>query len=183
MKGGDCMIENGICHIKYPNGRMSIVMEQFFPTSAHNIRLLFLKTIALNWEERGQTAQDILQWLKDAHTAMDIDNTLRFRANNYVNQKTKVKEMQEDIDRTSAQVSKMKVYLKEMARGQGKKAYREKLEAEKEKLKGLKEKQRILKEDAAYQNGEFIRVQALDKKFRANIELIEQLSAGWRDEW
>ena len=174
------MIENGICHIKYPNGRMSLVMEKFFPTSAHNIRLLFLKTIALNWDERWQIAQDILEWLRDAHRALDVDNTLRFRANQCVTQRTKVKEMQEEIDRTAAQIDKMKVYLKEMARGEGKKAYRKKLEAEKEKLKGLKEKQRILKDDAAYQHGEFVRVQALDKKFRGNIELIEQLSAGWQ---
>ena len=161
------MIENGICHIKYPNGRMSLVMEKFFPTSAHNIRLLFLKTIALNWDERWQIAQDILEWLRDAHRALDVDNTLRFRANQCVTQRTKVKEMQEEIDRTAAQIDK-------------KKAYKKKLEAEKEKLKGLKEKQRILKDDAAYQHGEFIRVQALDKKFRENIELIEQLSAGWQ---
>jgi ABC-type histidine transport system ATPase subunit len=54
---------------------------------------------------------------------------------------------------------------------------------EKEVLKGLKEKQSGLKHDAQYQNGEFIKVQALDRKFKANIELVEQLSAGWRDEW
>lgn len=177
------MIENGICHITYPNGKMSLVMDQFFPTSAHNIRLLFLKTIALNWEDRQQTADDILHWLKEAHGNLDVENNLRFRANTCVNQKTKAKEMQEDIDRTAAQIDKMKVYLKEMARGAGKKAYREKLKCEKEKLKGLKETQRNLMHDAQYQNGEFIKLQALDKKFKANIELIEQLSAGWRDEW
>lgn len=173
------MIENGICRIKYPDGQMLIVMDKFFPTSAHNIRVLFLKTIALNWEQRGNVAFDILQWLKDAHRKLDVENTLKFRANTCVTQRTKAKEMQEEIDKQAAQIEKMKVYLKEMTRGQGKKGYREKLKAEKEKLKGLKEKQASLKRDAQYQNGEFIRVQALDRKFKANIELIEQLSAGW----
>ena len=182
MTGGHNMIENGICHITYPNGRMSLVMEQFFPTSAHNIRLLFLKTIALNWEDRQQTAQDILQWLKEAHRALDVDNTLRFRANTCVSQKTKAKEMQSDIDRQAAKIRKLQDFIKSLPRGQ-KKPYQEKLKGEKEVLKGLKEKQSGLKHDAQYQNGEFIKVQALDRKFKANIELVEQLSAGWRDEW
>ena len=172
------MIENGICHIKYPNGKMSLVMKEFFPTSAHNIRLLFLKTIALNWEERWQIAQDILQWLKDAHRDLDVDNTLRFRANTCVAQKTKAKEMQEDIDKQAAKIRKLQDFIKSLPRGQ-KKPYQDKLKGEKETLKGLKEKQTTLKHDAQYQNGEFIRVQALDRKFKANIELIEQLSAGW----
>lgn len=173
------MIENGICHIKYPNGKMSLRMERFFPTSAHNIRILFLKTIALNREDRWQTAQDILQWLKEALEAMDAERAMKEYANTCVERRTQAKEMQEDIDRQAAQIQKMNVYLKEMARGQGKKAYRKNLKAEKEKLKGLKDKQRNLKYDAQYQYAEFNRVQSLDKKFKENIELIECLSAGW----
>ena len=174
------MIENGICHITYPNGNMSLVMKEFFPTSAHNIRLLFLKTIALNWEERWQIAQDILQWLKEAHRELDAESNMKDAANNCVMLRTQAKEMQESIDRQAERIGKMKVYLKEMKRGDGKKTYREKLKAEQEKLKGLKEKQHSLMENSKYNNGRFIRVQALDKKFKANIELIEQLSEWWQ---
>lgn len=182
MKGGDNMIENGICHITYPNGKMSLVMDQFFPTSAHNIRLLFLKTIALNWEDRQQTADDILHWLKEAHRELDAESVMKFRANKCVDQRTKAKEMQSDIDRQALKIKNLQDFIKSLPRGQ-KKPYQEKLKGEKEVLKGLKEKQSGLKHDAQYQNGEFIKVQALDRKFKANIELVEQLSAGWRDEW
>lgn len=182
MKGGGNMIENGICRIKYPDGQMLIVMDKFFPTSAHNIRVLFLKTIALNWEQRGNVAFDILQWLKDAHRKLDVENTLKFRANTCVTQRTKAKEMQEEIDKQALKIKNLQDFIKSLPRGQ-KKPYQEKLKGEKEVLKGLKKKQSGLKRDAQYQNGKFIKVQVLDRKFKANIELVEQLSAGWRDEW
>lgn len=172
------MIENGICHIKYPNGKMSLYMERFFPTSAHNIRILFLKTIALNWEERCQIAQDILQWLKEAQRELDIEKTLRFRADKHVEQRTKASEMQEKIDKCEQGVKNLQDFIRVLPRGK-KKPYQEKLKQEREKLKGLKDKQRNLKYDAQYQYAEFNRVQSLDKKFKENIELIEHLSAGW----
>lgn len=172
------MIENGICHIKYPNGKMSLRMERFFPTSAHNIRILFLKTIALNWEERCQIAQDILQWLKEAQRELDIEKTLRFRADKHVEQRTKASEMQEKIDKCEQGIKNLRDFIRVLPRGK-KKTYQEKLKQEREKLKGLKDKQRNLKYDAQYQYAEFNRVQSLDKKFKKNIELIEHLSAGW----
>ena len=114
------MIENGICHITYPNGKMSLVMEQFFPTSAHNIRLLFLKTIALNWEDRQQTADDILHWLKEAHRELDAESVMKFRANKCVDQRTKAKEMQSDIDRQALKIKNLQDFIKSLPRGQKK---------------------------------------------------------------
>ena len=173
------MIENNVCSITYPHGRMNLYMPKFFPAPNSVVRKLFRSVISLNYEDRCQIAQDILEWLKNSLNELDADAVLVCCANECVNARTLAKEMQPDIDRQEAQIQKMKIYLEEMPKGKVKTAYRAKIQEENKKLKELKEKQKSYVGYSKFYNGEFIKMQAKVKKFKGNIELIEQMTEGW----
>lgn len=187
LKGGDNVIEypkiieNDVAHITLPNGHLHLNLFNFFPASKAEVRKLFLKIISRcpDYRYQSQIAQEILQWVKVAYDEADIETALKSYANTYGSRITEAKEMQEDIDKQTELIEKMKCWLDEMPKGSGKKAYRKKLKAEKEKLKKLKEDQRSLKSDASWSHGQFIKLHAKAERFKANIELIEQLTAGW----
>ena len=156
-------------------------MPKFFPAPATVVRKLFKGTIALlwDWKERERITQDILQWLKNKLEELDSEAILKCYANECVNTRTQAAEMQGDIDRQAAQIQKMKVYLEEMPKGYGKKAYRAKIQDENEKLKALKLKQKSLMEHSRFYKANFNKVQATVNKYKSNIELIEKLTEGW----
>lgn len=174
---------NGILDFKYDgafyeSGHMQLVLGNFFPTTNTKVRFLMNKIIALNITERYQIAETILAYLKSAYDPEEYTAAMKDYANNVVTLRTKAKEMQEDIDKQAAKVTRMKEYIKALPRGK-KKPYQEELKQEKEKLKVLKSKQTDLKHDAQYNNGRFIEIRAEDKRFKENIRIIEELSAGW----
>ena len=174
---------NGILDFKYDgasyeSGHMQLVLNQFFPTTNTRVRFLMNKIIALNPIERYQIAETILTYLKGAYDPEEYRAAKKDYANAVVSLRTKAGEMQEGIDKQAAKIARMKQYIKELPRGK-KKPYQEELQQEKEKLKVLKEKQTNLKRDAQYNNGRFIEVNAKDKRFKENIRIIEELSAGW----
>ena len=75
-------------NIKYPNGRMIIHMDIFFPATAANIRKLY-KTMELS-ENVDQLVDQILEHFKKRD--LRIEKDLRKAANDAVNSKTMYEE-------------------------------------------------------------------------------------------
>lgn len=170
-------IENGVCRITYPNGKMLLAMDRFFPAPAHDVRVLFAKVIRKNCTP-WKAAEEILEWLKEAHMELDAESAMKAKAAACAGKRDEAERVQAEIDRQAVRVRDVQESIKSLPRGK-KAACQDLLTAEKEKLKRLKEKLKWLKEDAKFENGEYIRIRTLERKLRENISLIEQLTAGW----
>lgn len=161
--------------IQYYSGRMNIVCDNFFPTSAANVRKLF-KVVCLDYVHRADIAQDILQWMRDQVQQDPI--LLSQYANAALDAGTKAAEMQPEIEKQAVRVQCMKDTIASLKRDQ-KVVYTEALKKEKEKLKAMRNYQRDFEKDKRYNTHKYKTCQNQLKRFKENIELIEQLSAGW----
>lgn len=173
-------IRDGILRFKYPNGRMAINLICFFPAEAARLRKL-IKAIDLIYiyEERKQIAQELLSYLEKRYDPEKTEDMLREYANATVDLRTKEKEMEEVILKQAETVRRTDRHLKSLpSRSRERVLWKEKLKKEKESLKALKEKQKGYKNDAAYNNGRFISVQAEGKRYERNKEIIREFLAG-----
>lgn len=175
-------IQDDVLRFSYRGGagRFQIVLPAFFPAYGKNLRGL-LRTIDLS-ADRYQITQELLHWLEEHYTHSQIEPQLKAYANACVDARTKAKEMEEPILKQADRVRKLEGYIKSLKRGSpAKKQYRELLKAENEKLKGLKEKKRSLEGDARYNNGQFIKLQARQKRAEDNIAIVREwrFSAVW----
>lgn len=172
-------IENGLCHISFPDGKMTLVMNKFFPAPQQIIRKLFLKTIALNWEDRCQITEEILGWLRRETNEQNVQESLNFYANAYANARTEINELFPRIERQERRVQEVKDYMTMLPRGH-KKEMKPELDKKKATLKELRDRLHALRQDARHCKSEFNKINSNVEKFKANIELIEQLTADWR---
>lgn len=172
------MIENGNLHIEFPDGKMTLYMDKFFPAPKGVIRKLFLKTIALNYRKRMEYTEDILTWLRQSIIDLDMEETMKARANMYGNRMTSISELKEPLEKQEQKVKDLERFYKTLT-AKEKKSFKLELKKESNRLKELKTRMKELKADARYQKQEFNRVQAWEKGYKENIELIEKLTAGW----
>ena len=173
------MTEEGIITVSYPRGQLRIILSEFFPTSGKRIRQLF-RAVDMDWENRARISEDILRHLEQAHAELRTEEMLKLRADNHVSAMTDAKEMEEPVRRQAERVEKMQAEIKVLPKAV-RPPYLEQLKKEKEILKGLKARRQYALSDAAWQKTEFTRVQARDKKYRENISLVRELSAGYTD--
>lgn len=173
-------IRDGILRFNYPNGKMAINLPGFLPADAARLRKL-LKTVDLIYiyEERKQIARELLTYLDERYDPKKTEAMLREYANATVDLRTKEKEMEEVILKQAETVRRTDRHLKSLpSRSRERVPWKEKLKKEKESLKALKEKQKGYKNDAAYNNGRFISVQAEGKRYERNKEIIREFLAG-----
>ena len=162
--------------IQYYSGRMNIICDHFFPASAANVRKLFNKVVCLDYDHRADIAQDILQWMQDQ---VQHDTALLPQyAKAAVDAGTKAAEMQGEIEKQAAMVQCVKNMAASLKRGK-KDTCAEALKKEKERLKTMRSRQNDWKKKKRDNTHAFQSCQNQIKKFKENIELIEQLSAGW----
>ena len=174
-------IKDGLCHITFPDGKMTLVMDKFFPAPQPIIRKLFLKTIALNWKDRCQITAEILDWLGWQLAGSNPDERKKYHANKYAEIRTQITELEEQIEKQTCKINDLVEFRKTLPPRSGhKQEWNTAFKAEQGKLKDLKDKRRDLKADAADQMKQFNKIDSDMKKFKANIELIEQLTADWR---
>ena len=169
-------IKDGICYITFPDGKMTLVMDKFFPAPKYIIQKLFQKTIALNWKERQQITDEIIQWMEQK--IEKLPDSLDFYANAFADVRTEMNELLPRIERMGRLVQEAKDYMSFLPRGQ-KKNVKPHLDERKAKLKELKENMSALRKDAKWCQSKFNEAKALEEKFKDNIELIERLTVDW----
>lgn len=158
--------------IHYPRGTMVIYMPRFFPASSGTVRKLFLKTISLA-DDSADLADKVVAFLREEIAETGNEETLKGYADAAVSAHTKASEMQEDIDRQSEKVERLRL---SKPKGQAK----EVLKNEKEALKVLKERQKSFMGDFRWNRKQFEDRKTRAKKLSENLELIEELTERWR---
>jgi len=94
-----------ILKIRYRHGEMTIILENFFPSSQKNLKKL-LKVIELDWDHKDELIEQITTWISE-HVQM-YEQMAKEYANKYVDIRPKALEMGE-------KVQKMESYLDSIA--------------------------------------------------------------------
>ena len=147
-------------------GRMTIVLDKFFPTDATRLRKL-LKLVDEDYEHRDELRATIVRHCGQRASAL-LDGR-RDLANKAVEQHTRATEMQPEIDKLTGQIERLTEYCKTK---EGR-AYREQLKELKAKLKDLKQRQRdALASYRDYQR-EFVSAENLANRLKKNAEVAD----------
>lgn len=147
-------------------GRMTIVLDLFFPTDATRLRKL-LKLVDEDYEHRDELRATIVQHCGQRASAL-LDGR-RDLANKAVEQHTRATEMQPEIDKLTGQIERLAEYCK-TKEGQ---AYRAQLKELKAKLKDLKQRQRVaLASYRGYQR-EFVSAENRANRLKKNAEVAD----------
>lgn len=129
-----------IWSFNYPNGRMSIVCDRFFPCGKGKMHKL-LKTLDLNpdYWVKYEKGKELEAWMQESYLIAIDERILKDIANTATEALTKAKEMEEPINKQAAVVQNLKSEIKALPTGsEMKKTMKERLKDEKEKLANLK---------------------------------------------
>lgn len=150
-------------------GRMTVVLDAFFPTDATRLRKL-LSIIDEDYEHQDELRAVVVQHCgQRAQALMDGRSDL---ANQAVNYHTKATELQPEIDKMARQVDTLQRYVKTYCKrgGQG---YRQQLKELKAQLKEVKKQQRhALTLYRDYQR-RFVGAEKEAEKLKKNVEVAK----------
>lgn len=170
------MIDNDILIIKYGKGTITIYMPEFFPAPQDKVRKLFKSVIgAMLWDERQQTASEILAWLKRRRDSMDVEEQRLRYASSYTSNETKLHELEEKKAKQSVLADNLKHYAKQLNKSGKEKFKAEKLDPALEDLKQLKAQITALKKQIKEDQRTFYDLEAAHRKLEANIALVAEL--------
>jgi chromosome segregation ATPase len=141
------MEDKNIINIKLKNGHATIVLDQFFPTSAARLRKL-LEMVDEDVEHRDELRAIIVQHC--GRRSSYLMDGRRDWANKAVDAHTSAVEMQPKIDQLKSQIDAMQEYIETYCKRNGGQGYRDQLKALRAQLKEAKEQQRHLM--AVYRN-------------------------------
>lgn len=91
--------------ILYPNGRITINLESFFPSSTGNLKML-LKIIDMDWQRKDQIIGNIVSWMNEE--IKNNENTAKAYANKYVVIHPQVREARERVEAAESMVNQLK---------------------------------------------------------------------------
>lgn len=165
-------MDQNIINITYHGGRgrMTIVLDEFFPTSVTRLRKL-LKVIDEDYEHRDELRAAVVQHCGRRATGL-LDGR-KDLANRAVEYHTKATELQPKIDKFARQVSAMQEYVNIYCkRGKGQ-SYCQQLKELKAQLRDAKEQQRrALSLYRDYQQ-QFVSVEKNAKRLKKNAEVAD----------
>ena len=97
-----------IWEFDYPRGHMSIVADEFFPCPKRDMSLL-LKTLDLNpdFSMKSKLGSELKEYLESRIRGYEDREELRELANDAVNNRTKAKEMTDDIEKQTVVVNRL----------------------------------------------------------------------------
>lgn len=151
-------------------GRMTVVLDEFFPTDATRLRKL-LSIIDEDYEHRDELRAVIVQHCDQrAQALMGGRSDLTNQAVSY---HTKAAELQPEIDKMTLQVDALQKYIKTYCKRGGGQGYRQQLKELKAQLKDIKEQQRrALTLYRDYQR-RFVGAEKEAEKLKKNVEVAK----------
>ena len=156
---------------KYPNGRMTINVDEFFPTSKTKL-IKLLKVIDLNYgSDRDEICARLLNTLKeDFHDrGFNNPNLLKDIANKAVDAGTHASEIKEEVEKLEKKVKDLAVF--------GDKQKRKETKA---LLKSAKERLGEQLSNKRYYSSLFKKTKTTMDQYKGNIETVEELLNKWR---
>ena len=148
-------------------GRMTILLDRFFPTDSARVRKL-LKTINADYEHRDELRETVVRHCRER--AQKLMDSRRELANRLVNYRTEAEELQPRIDRLSDQTEMLQQYVATFCK-QGS-CYHRQLKTLEAELKGLKDRQRSLFSMAEDCRRQFNRAGKEAERLLKNVEVI-----------
>lgn len=156
---------------KYPNGRMAINVDEFFPTSKTKL-IKLLKVIGLNYgSDRDEICARLLNTLKeDFHDrGFNDPDLLKNIANKAVDAGTHASEIKEEVEKLEKKVKDLTVF--------GDKQKRKETKA---LLKSAKERLGEQLSNKRYYSSLFKKTKTTMDQYKGNIETVEELLNKWR---
>lgn len=170
------MISNDVLIIKYPKGKMSIYLPEFFPASQGKVKKLFKCGIeAMIWDERSTVVNEILAWLMSRHDSVYVEEQRLKYASMSASFEAKLHALSEEKARQTAKVENLKYYAKQLDKSGKDKFKAEKLEPAQKELKSLKEQISYLKKEMKESRENFCQLETAQRGLEANITLIKEL--------
>lgn len=171
-----------IWEFNYPRGHMSIVADEFFPCPKRDMNLL-LKTLDLNpdFSMKSKLGSELKEYLESRIRGYADREELKGLMNDAVNNRTKAKEMTDDIEKQTVVVNRLLERLKNCRDKTETQKCRNLLKEEREKLKGLKQTQRFLLSFARSCEVSFESRIKDAAKIRDNLETLKTYLERW--EW